>query len=126
VSVIVVDSSVWIDFLAGRPVPRLEQALADGAVVLPPIVAAELASGTQRAREQVQLEDLLRELPLVDTPLDHWIRVGQLRLQLKKKGIAVSTPDAHVAQCALDLDAVLLTRDAVFRRISEVTRLKIE
>ncbi|TMA36584.1 MAG: PIN domain nuclease, partial [Deltaproteobacteria bacterium] len=48
---VVVDTSVWIDFFAGEPVPALEEALAQGLVVLAPIVAAELISGATREKE---------------------------------------------------------------------------
>jgi predicted nucleic acid-binding protein len=124
VSDVVADTSVWIDFLAGRPAPDLEEALARGAVVLPPLVVAELVSGAERARDQSAITDLVRELPVHETPLDHWIRVGELRRGLARKGITVSTPDAHVAQCALDRRALLLTRDRVFTRIATVTELR--
>ena len=125
VSGVVVDTSVWIDFLAGASTPSLEEALSDGLVVLPPLVVAELVSGAQRRREKAMIEDLLEELPLHDTPLAHWIRVGELRQELRGKGLSVSTPDAHVAQCALDRDAVLLSRDAVFASIARLTPLRL-
>lgn len=41
------------------------------------------------------------------------------------RGLAVSTPDAHVAQCALDRDAVLLSGDAVFTRMAAVAKLRV-
>ena len=122
---VVVDTSVWIDFLAGRSTPSLEDALAQGLVVLPPLVVAELVSGAHRQREKARLEDLLEELPLHETPLAHWIRVGELRRDLRSKGISVPTPDAHVAQCALDRDAVLLSQDAVFRSIARHAPLRL-
>lgn len=59
------------------------------------------------------------------TPLGHWIDVGLLRRDLRRKGITVTLPDAHVAQCALDLDAVLLTRDAIFTDIARHTALRV-
>ena len=122
---VVVDTSVWIDFFAGEPVPALEAALAQGLVVLAPIVVAELISGATREKERASLGDLLREIPLHETPLEHWVRVGELRRRLKQKGLSVSTPDAHVAQCALDRDAVLLSRDAVFGRIARLSALRL-
>lgn len=122
---VVVDTSVWIDFLAGVSTPSLEEALAQGLVVLPPLVVAELVSGAHRQREKAMLEDLLEELPLHETPLLHWIRVGELRRSLRSKGLSVSTPDAHVAQCALDREAVLLSRDAVFRSIARHAPLRL-
>lgn len=122
---VVVDSSVWVDFFAGRPVPTLEEALTQGLVVLPPLVVAELVSGAQQQRQRAAIEDLLEDLPLHETPVAHWIRVGDLRRSLRNKGISVSIPDAHVAQCALDRDAVLLSRDAVFARIARLSPLRV-
>jgi tRNA(fMet)-specific endonuclease VapC len=125
VSGLVADTSVWIDFLAGRPVPALEDGLAQGAVTLPPLVVAELVSGARTDEQRAAISGLVRELPVHDTPVDHWIRVGDLRRQLAGKGVAVSTPDAHVAQCAIDRGAVLLARDKVFDRIAKVAALRV-
>lgn len=122
---LVVDTSAWIDFFNGRPVPALEAGLAEGAVALPPVVVAELVSGARREKQRAALEDLVRDLDVHETPLEHWIRVGELRRRLAERGITVSIPDAHVAQCALDRDALLLARDAVFTRIAKQTRLRV-
>lgn len=123
-SAVVVDTSVWIDFFAGRPTERLEEALRLGSVAVPPVVVSELLSGV-RARDRVSMIDLLTDLKLVATPLAHWIAVGDLRAMLARRGLSVSTPDAHVAQCALDIDALLLSHDAVFTRIAAVTALRV-
>jgi predicted nucleic acid-binding protein len=125
VSGVVADTSVWIDFLAGRSASALEDALADGIVILPPLVVAELVSGARRPRDRAAIVDLLGELTLHETPLDHWMRVGDLRRGLRGRGLSVSTPDAHVAQCALDRDAILLSRDAVFVRIAAISALRL-
>ena len=125
VSGVIADTSVWIDFFTGRPVPSLEEALEQGSLVLPPLVVAELVSGAKRARDRDNIVDLVREFPLHETPLDHWMRVGDLRRQLSGRGLTVSTPDAHVAQCALDREAVLLSRDAVFTRIATIAKLRV-
>lgn len=122
---VVVDTSVWIDFFGGRDAAALEEALARGGVVLPPIVVAELISGATKQNERAAIEDLLADLPVCGTPLSHWIRVGDLRRQMSEKGTSVSTPDAHVAQCALDLDAPLLTRDGIFPQMAGHTRLRL-
>lgn len=121
---VVVDTSVWIDFFSGRPTPTLIEGLAAGAVVVPPTVVAELVSGARTARDRATIEDLLVDLPLHPTPLSHWIAVGDLRRRMQPHGIEISTPDAHVAQCALDLDALLVSRDTVFERLAEHTGLR--
>ena len=122
---LVVDTSVWIDFFGGDTVPLLEEALAIGSVVLPPVVVAELVSGVRHGANRAALIDLLEDLPLHETPRDHWIRVGELRRALSEKGLTVSTPDAHVAQCALDRDAPLLSRDRVFSRVARHSSLRL-
>lgn len=121
---VVVDTSVWVEFFAGRASERLEEALRLGSVTVPPVVVAELLSGVRRA-DRLAILDLLADLELSATPFSHWIAVGDLRATLARRGLAVSTPDAHVAQCALDQDALLLTRDAIFTRIAGATPLRI-
>jgi len=126
VSGVVVDTSEWVEYFAGRPASALVRALAAAQVVVPPIVIAELLSGARRSRDRATLVDLLRDLPIHDADFDHWIRVGDLRRALRAKGLDVSTPDAHVAQCALDRDAPLATRDGIFKHIARHTSLTLE
>jgi len=122
---VVVDTSVWIDFFAGARTDALEEALEIGAAVIPPIVVAELVSGATTPEQRERIGELLQDAPVHATPLDHWIRVGDLRRMLARKGVTVTVPDAHVAQCALDRDAVLLARDAVFTLIARHTPLRL-
>jgi len=122
---LIVDTSVWIDFFGGRTIPLLEDALALGTVVLPPIVVAELVSGARKKSDRMALVDLLEDLPIHETPRDHWIRVGELRRRLMEKGNPISTPDAHVAQCALDRDAPFLSRDRAFSTIARHMPLRL-
>jgi len=124
VSAVVVDTSVWVDFFAGRPTKRLEEALLVGSAMVPPMVIAELLSGV-KGRDRTAMIDLLTDLELAQSPLSHWIAVGHLRATLARRGLTVSTPDAHVAQCALDRDALLLSHDAVFTRIAGATSLRV-
>ena len=122
---VVADTSAWIDFFAGKPSEALEDALAQGAAVIPPVVVAELVSGATTPDQRRRIGELLQDAPVHDTPLEHWIRVGDLRRALKRKGVNVTIPDAHVAQCALDSDAVLLAKDAVFALIARHTALRL-
>jgi len=125
VSAIVADTSEWVEYLAGRPAALLDHALAAGLVIVPPVVVAELLSSVRNAADRAPLEDLLRDLEMAVSSFDHWTRVGGLRASLRARGLTVSTPDAHVAQCALDRDAPLLTRDAVFAKIAKITALRL-
>lgn len=123
---LVVDTSSWIAFFRGETTSLLDAALRDGRVLLPPMVAAELTSAARLTpRQRTDLRDFVTSLQLCETPLAHWIAVGELRALLARKGIAVSTPDAHVAQCARDAQAELMTDDAIFSRIAVPANLRV-
>ncbi len=92
---------------------------------MPPIVASELLSGRMTEDERSTLESFLESLPLCSIDLAHSFRVGRLRAALAAKGISVSTPDADVAQCAIELAAVLLSKDAIFGHVAQHTGLKL-
>ena len=101
------------------------EALEEGRVHLPVVVAAELLSGRLDASERADLQDLLSDLPSLGLDPEHWFRVGKLRSDLRLLGLSVSTPDAHVAQCALDTGADLLTEDRVFESIARAVPLRL-
>jgi predicted nucleic acid-binding protein len=122
---IVFDSSILVAALNGETIRSVEDAMSEGTGVLPPLVVSELISGAQSADAHRAIGELLQEAPLHDTPLQHWIAVGELRRRLRSKGLVVSTPDAHIAQCALDRNAILLTRDAIFRRMARHIPLRV-
>jgi predicted nucleic acid-binding protein len=125
VSALVIDTSSWVTFFAGKSSFPVEDALAEGRVYLPSIVAGELLSGRLRPSERSQLEGFLAELPLCAVDLSHWFRVGQLRAELSERGISASIPDLHVAVCALDLKADLLTEDRIFRQVAKHRPLRL-
>ena len=124
-SAVVVDTSVWLEFFRGKPLPRLEDALREGLVVLPPVVAAELLSARLSKAERRSLAAFVQDLPLHPVPLSHWVAVGALRAELSHKGLSVSTPDAHVAECAIEAGGLLWSTDAIFHKMSRVSALRL-
>lgn len=124
-SALVVDTSSWIAWLAGGGSSLVDEALEEGRLHLPVLVAAELLSGRLAAAERAELQDMLTDLPAVGTGLEHWFRVGKLRAELRAGGLSVSTPDAHVAQCAIDTGGVLLSEDRVFEKIAKIAPLRV-
>ncbi|MGI8741644.1 MAG: PIN domain-containing protein [Bryobacteraceae bacterium] len=124
-NVIVVDTSAWVSYFRGIEAPDLDIALREGRVLLAPIVAAELLSGEIPAARERALIEFLEELPLCDASFDHWVRVGLLRRALRQRGVFISTPDAHVAQCCIDVRGYLLTEDKIFRQIASAAGLRL-
>lgn len=124
-SALVVDTSSWIAWLAGGGSSLVDEALEEGRLHLPVIVSAELLSGRLSDPERAELQDMLSDLPAVGTDPAHWFRVGKLRAGLRAQGLSVSTPDAHVAQCAIDTGGVLLTEDRIFEKITKIVPLRL-
>lgn len=125
-SALVVDTSSWIFYFnQGGREQAIDAAMEEARVRLPSLVIAELSSGKLKTRERAALQTLLSRIPRCASDFSHWVRVGELRARLAAKGLHVSTPDAHVAQCALDLDAELLTEDDVFARIARHRPLRL-
>jgi predicted nucleic acid-binding protein len=122
---VVLDSSVLIDQLSKGPLEALRVLLGDVPVFLPPLVLSEVLSGADDLASRAQIGELLQDVPVHETPLAHWIDLGSLRRNLRRHGLNVTLPDAHVAQCALELDAALMTRDAVFGRIAKHVPLRL-
>lgn len=115
---VIVDTSSWILYFASsEKAEEIDSALADGRVYIPPLVVAELLSGKMVEDKRKQLKDFIQELPLCMVDKNHWFRVGDLRSHLFSQGISISTPDAHIVQCTLDLRASLISEDTIFRKI---------
>lgn len=118
-NVLVVDTSSWISYFKGKVNDDLDFALQEGRVYLSPVVLSELVSGKMEEDKRSDLISFLRDLPLCSNDFEHWLRVGTLRSYLLSKGLTVSTPDAHVAQCTLDLKGYLFSEDLIFKKIKD-------
>jgi len=113
--VIAVDTSTWIAYLAGgagEDVERLDRALAEGAVVLPAPVLAELLSDPKLP---AKVRNLLLELPLLEPGPGFWERAGDLRAKALARRRKARLADALIAQLCQDHNVDLLTRDRDFR-----------
>jgi predicted nucleic acid-binding protein len=125
VNALVVDTSIWIAYFKGEPFPEVDYALGEARVHLPVMVVAELLSARLAASKRRELREFLVELPLAGSSMEHWSAVGELRARCSTRGFALSTPDAHIAQCALELGAELLSGDRVFEQVARVAPLKL-
>jgi predicted nucleic acid-binding protein len=119
----ILDTSVLIGLIAGEPNEVLRKAMSDAAI--PPLVVAELVTGATTLQDRERIGILLQDIPVYEVDLGHWINVGLLRQHLRRHGLTVTLPDAHIAQCAIERDAALITRDAVFAKIADHTRLRV-
>jgi len=116
---IAADTSTWISFFEGRQgddVLALISALQSRQVVMPPPVLTELLSDPELSPSVAQT---LLELPLMELREGFWHRAGKLRAKALARKRKARLGDALIAQCCVDLDIALITRDGDFEVFSE-------
>ncbi|MBU6296758.1 MAG: PIN domain-containing protein [Alphaproteobacteria bacterium] len=122
---IAADSSSLSAFFAGEPgadVKLIQDALGARNICLPPVVLTELLSDPS-ARQAIS--DVIVEFPLLALCDGYWLRAGDMRRQLRQKGLKAKVADTLIAQSCIDHDVALITRDGDFRRFAKHCGLKL-
>jgi len=118
VTPLAIDSSSLIGYLNGRTgsdIAAVEQALAAGRVVLPPLVVSEVLSLPAVTDEVAAFVCGLVQLPVLD---GYWERTGRLRARVLADGRRARMADALIAQICIDHGIALITADADFRHFA--------
>jgi predicted nucleic acid-binding protein len=118
--VIVVDSSVWIDFFNGVSTPevdRLDALLGVTPLAIGDLILVEVMQGFRNERDVATARQLFRSLALL--PLlegsNPWKAAENYR-QLRRKGITVrKTIDGIIATACIDANLPLLFSDRDFQ-----------
>jgi hypothetical protein len=118
--VIVVDSTVWIDFLNGRDLPhvrRLRALLGESEIVIGDLMLCEVLSGLGSEREAEQVEALLRRFEVA--PMGgETIAVMAARnfRRLRARGVTIrKTIDLLIGTWCIENRQPLLHNDRDFR-----------
>ena len=127
----IVDTSVWIDFLNGHPSPQadvLAQAIEQGDTInLPGLVLTEILLGLKNEAHARRVESLLDAFDWVEGPTrsDH-IAAATLYRQCRAKGITVrSTIDCLIAQLCIRDKLPLLAKDRDFTQMAKLVPLVV-
>ena len=127
----IVDTSVWIDFLNGQPSRQadlLAQAIAEGDTIsLPGLVLTEILLGLKNDAQASRVESLLEAFDWVESPSRHdHIEAARLYRQCRAKGITVrSTIDCLIAQLCIRDNLPLLAKDRDFTEMARVVPLTV-
>jgi predicted nucleic acid-binding protein len=125
---ILVDSSVWIDFfspLPGRAGRELRRMIADAEpFAIAGVVVAEILQGL--IRDVGQIERYLSMWDILEPAGFSTYREAAVIFRLaRSKGISLSTIDTLIAAIAMHHRAAVFTLDKDFSRIARLTRLPL-
>jgi hypothetical protein len=130
--VILVDSSVLIDFLEGRensPVSRFIEVLDRGIPFgISPITILEVLQGAATEKDFSMMRDYLGSQTVygLEEGLESYAGAAKIFFDLRRKGMSVrSSVDCLIAQTAIEHGLLLLHNDSDFDRIAQVSSLKI-
>lgn len=126
-----VDTSVWVDFLNGHDsveAVRLTHAIENGEpVALPAVVIMEILLGLKSEREAARIADLLSAFDVIAEPtLLDYQRAAALYRRCRKAGFTIrSTLDCVIAQLAIRDQLPMLTKDRDFAAIARHSSLQL-
>jgi predicted nucleic acid-binding protein len=126
---IVVDTSVWIDFLRGRSTSqaaRLEALIADGIVLaVTGVIRMELLRGASAPIVE-ELRASLDEHPVLPTEQADFDLAADLYRRGRSAGLAVrSSIDCLIAAPCIRTGTPLLHADADFDRVASISDLRV-
>lgn len=116
---IVVDSSVWIDFLRGAEVPhvrRLDAMLETDEILVGDLMLCEVLQGLESERAAQELQQLLRPFPIVSmVGADIAVAAARNFRLLRRRGITIrKTIDMLIGTWCIENRVPLLHHDKDF------------
>jgi hypothetical protein len=116
---ILVDTSVWIDFFAGHDLPHvqvLEHLIqTDADLALCGIILTEVLQGIANDKQHQQVKEYLQPLIRLEITEAVWLEAADLYRTLRKRGITIrKTNDCVIAATALHYQCCLLHNDRDF------------
>jgi hypothetical protein len=127
--IILVDTTVWIDFFAARSLPHvvaLETIIKRREdICICGIILAEVLQGIRQDTEFRKTRDLFNTLILLPMPYTAFLRSADIYRKLRKIGITIRKPlDCMIASVAIENDIPLLHNDRDFQPIEKHCGLK--
>ena len=119
------DTSSLIAYLQGvdgADVDVIDQALIDQVGVLSPVTVSELLSDPHLS---ATVRKTILEIPTLPITEGFWERAGLLRAKALRSGRRANLADTLIAQCCLDHQATLVTRDRDFQVFAGLAGLRL-
>jgi predicted nucleic acid-binding protein len=128
--VILVDSTVWIDFFSGRNTIQVRQLIQlieqKEELCICGMILTEILQGIRNTREHKQVDELFSSLLFLEMQKETFILAAEIYRKLRLRGITVrKTIDCLIAAVAVEHKIPLLHNDKDFDPIAKYCGLSI-
>jgi len=127
---VLVDTTVWIDFFADRSEPRVTavQELNENEedLCLCGVILAEVLQGIRSDADYIKTKDYFADLIFLPMGQATFMRAAELYRSLRKRGVTIRKPiDCMIAAVAIEHDIRLLHNDRDFDFIAKHSKLRV-
>ena len=126
---VVVDTTVWIDFFAGRhtaQVQAMKSLIEEGEdVALCGVILTEILQGIKSDMECDRIESILRSFLFLEMTRETFLSSARIYRTMRGKGITIrNSVDCMIAACCIENGAQLLHNDRDYDAIAFHARLE--
>jgi len=127
---VVVDTSVWVDFFGGggtAQVARLEAFLAESEDICTcGVILTEVLQGIRADSDYARTLSRFSTFLYLDMSRSTFVKAAQIYRGLRRRGLTISKPvDCMIAAVAIEHNVPLLHNDRDFEPIAEFCELKV-
>ena len=127
---VLIDTTVWIDFFAGRQLPHVAalERLIKGRedICICGIILTEVLQGIRGKSEFRKTKELFNTMLFLPMPYSVFLGAAEIYRTLRRKGITIrNSIDCLIASVAIENDIVLLHNDRDFIPIEKHLGLKV-
>jgi len=126
---VLVDTTVWIDFFSDRPLPHvkvLEDLLVNREdLCICGIILTEVLQGIRKDSEFLKTKKLFSNLVFLPMRYSTFLKSAEIYRSLRQKGITIRKPvDCMIASVALESEIALLDNDKDFDPIEKYFQMR--
>ncbi len=127
---VLIDTTVWIDFFADRPEPHVaalqEMIENDEDLCVCGVILSEVLQGIRSDVDYRKTREHFESLILLPMQQATFVRAAEIYRSLRKEGITIRKPvDCMIASVAIEHDLPLLHNDRDFDQIAKSSKLRI-
>ncbi len=127
---VLIDTTVWIDFFAGKQLPHvaaLERLIKNREdICICGIILTEVLQGIRQKSEFRKTKALFNAMIFLPMPYPVFLGAAEIYRTLRRKGITIrNSVDCMIASVAIENDIMLLHNDKDFEPIEKHNNLKV-